>query len=245
MKASVDEVTQNFVEKQIVKREEEKKKSTEDDVRDHLRGFARTIPAFLMAYGSAETTLANYDESIDPETFLELTSITLDEFRKLRDGIEIIDENGQPKTIPGLFNESVFNASIKEFFDLKARLADYLHGSHQEDIFDYIPPQRTNQIFTPRRVVKMMVDLLEENDPQIFTRRETTFIDLYAKSGLYLTEIAKRLFAGLADAIPDEDERIRWILENNFMPALPATSSTTWSKTRLRRLPGSQRCQSA
>ncbi|MGI6260118.1 MAG: Eco57I restriction-modification methylase domain-containing protein [Anaerolineaceae bacterium] len=222
VKASVDEVTQNFVEKQIVKQEEEKKKSTEDDVRDHLRGFARTIPAFLMAYGSAETTLANYDESIDPETFLELTSITLDEFRKLRDGIEIIDENGQPKTIPGLFNENVFNASIKEFFDLKARLADYLHGSHQEDIFDYIPPQRTNQIFTPRRVVKMMVDLLEENDPQIFTRRETTFIDLYAKSGLYLTEIAKRLFAGLADAIPDEDERIRWILEKQLYACAPS-----------------------
>ena len=42
----------------------------------------------------------------------------------------------------------------------------------------------------------MMVDLLEEHDPDIFKNKETTFIDLYSKSGLYLSEIAKRLFSG-------------------------------------------------
>ena len=60
----------------------------------------------------------------------------------------------------------------------------------------------------------MMVDTLELHDPEIFKHKETTFIDLYAKSGLYLTEIVKRLFAGLEQAIPDEKERVKWILEN-------------------------------
>ena len=219
---SVTEVTQKVVGKHLEQKEEDKKKTTEDDVRDHLRGFARTIPAFLMAYGSPETTLATYDQNIDSATFEELTSITLDEFRKLRDGFNYIGEDGEQKSVAGLFNESVFNTSVKEFFKLKEKLADYLHGGNEEDIFDYIPPQRTNQIFTPRRVVKMMVDLLEERDPEIFKNKETTFIDLYAKSGLYLTEIAKRLFEGLREAIPDEDERIRWILEHQLYGCAPS-----------------------
>jgi len=222
VKESVEIVTRKVVETHIENREEDKKKTTEDDVRDHLRGFARTIPAFLMAYGSAETTLANFDQNIDPATFEELTSITLDEFRKLRDGFEYVDEKGETRSFNGLFNEVVFNASVVEFFRLKAKLADYLHTEEEEDIFDYIPPQKTNQIFTPRRVVKMMVDLLEQNDPGIFGSKETTFIDLYAKSGLYLTEMVKRLFKGLQQAIPDEKERVKWILENQVFGCAPS-----------------------
>ncbi len=219
---SAAEATQKVVGKHLEQKEEDKKKTTEDDVRDHLRGFARTIPAFLMAYGSSDTTLATYDQNIDPATFIELTSITLDEFGKLRDGFDYIGKDGQQKSVPSLFNESVFNTSVKEFFKIKEKLADYLHGGNEEDIFDYIPPQRTNQIFTPRRVVKMMVDLLEEQDPEIFKNKETAFIDLYAKSGLYLTEIAKRLFVGLQEDIPDEDERIRWILECQLFGCAPS-----------------------
>lgn len=219
---SAAEATQKVVGKHLEQKEEDKKKTTEDDVRDHLRGFARTIPAFLMAYGSSDTTLATYDQNIDPATFEELTSITLDEFKKLRDGFDYIGEDGQQKCVPVLFNESVFNTSVKEFFKIKEKLADYLHSGNEEDIFDYIPPQRTNQIFTPRRVVKMMVDLLEEQDPEIFKNKETTFIDLYAKSGLYLTEIAKRLFVGLQEEIPNEDERIRWVLERQLYGCAPS-----------------------
>lgn len=227
---SVTEVTQKVVGKHLESQEEGKKKTTEDDVRDHLRGFARTIPAFLMAYGSSDTTLATYDQNIDSATFEELTSITLDEFRKLRDGFEYVAEDGKQKSIPGLFDEAVFNTSVKEFFKLKEKLADYLQGGNEEDIFDYIPPQRTNQIFTPRRVVTMMVDLLEEQEPEIFKNQETTFIDLYAKSGLYLTEIAKRLFTGLKEEIPNEDERIRWILERQLYGCAPSNIIYNMSK---------------
>ncbi|MFZ2849843.1 MAG: DEAD/DEAH box helicase family protein, partial [Lactococcus raffinolactis] len=46
----------------ILKKAEDKKKNTvEDDVRARLRGFARTIPSFLMAYGEPSTTLASFD----------------------------------------------------------------------------------------------------------------------------------------------------------------------------------------
>jgi len=218
----VEETIHTVVEEQIEKVEEKKKKTTEDDVRDHLRGFARTIPAFLMAYGDDNTKLANFEINIDEATFEDLTSITIEEFKKLRDGFEYPDDNGETKEIPGLFNEVVFNASIQEFLDTEKRLANYFDDSLHEDIFDYIPPQKTNQIFTPRRVVQSMLDTLERNNPGIFSDKTNKFADLYVKSGLYITEIVKRLNNGLKDQISNEQERIKWILENQVYACAPS-----------------------
>ena len=83
---------------------------------------------------------------------------------------------------------------IVEFVTLKKKLADYFDEKNTEDIFDYIPPQKTNQIFTPKDVVKKMVDYLEEENPGCFDMPDKTFIDPYMKSGLYITEIVKRLY---------------------------------------------------
>src|SRR5690625_5098200 len=218
----VEKTINTVVEEQIEKVEEKKKKTTEDDVRDHLRGFSRTIPAFLMAYGDDDTTLANFEENIHEETFEELTSITIAEFEQLRDGFEYVDEHGETKVVQGLFNEVVFNASIQEFLETKNRLADYFDENLEEDIFDYIPPQKTNQIFTPKRMVQLMVDTLEKENPGIFSDKTMKFADLYAKSGLYITEIVKKLNNGLQDEIPNEQERIKWILENQVYACAPS-----------------------
>ena len=218
----LEKVATNTVEQQIVKVEEKKKSTEESEVRDHLRGFARTIPSFLMAYGTPETTLATFEENIDPATFEELTSITIDDFRKLRDGFEYTTDEGEVKVFKGFFDEVVFNASIRAFFDKKAELANCFDEDQTEDIFDYILPQETNQIFTPKTIVKTMVDLLEEENPDIFKSRETRFINLYIKSGTFLTEIARRLNAGLADEIPDREERLKWILENQVYGVAPS-----------------------
>lgn len=217
----VIETIHTVVEEQIEKVEEKKKKTTEDEVRAHLRGFARTIPAFLMAYGDENTTLANFEENIDEATFEDLTSITIKEFQMLRDGFEYINDEGEEKSVPGLFNEVVFNASIKEFLDTKKRLANYFDENLEEDIFDYIPPQKTNQIFTDRRIVVAMLDLLEKENPGIFSNKEIKFADLYVKSGMYITEIIKRLNKGLKNQIPSDEERLKWILENQVYACAP------------------------
>ena len=69
-----------------IKRKE--KEGIEEQVRDHLRGFSRTIPSFLMGYGNDETTLENFDTVIPAEVFLEVTGITVEDFKFLRDGGE-------------------------------------------------------------------------------------------------------------------------------------------------------------
>ncbi|STO54783.1 restriction enzyme [Canicola haemoglobinophilus] len=49
----------------LQKAESNKQQQVEDDIRSRLRGFSRTIPSFLMAYGTAETNLANFDQVVD------------------------------------------------------------------------------------------------------------------------------------------------------------------------------------
>ena len=204
---------------------EKEKRTIEDDIRDHLRGFARTIPSFLMAYGTEKVTLATFDNIIPPKVFKDVTSITVEEFRKLRDGFDYIDENtGEQMHYKGhLFDEVVFDDSVLEFLKKKKELANYFDETHTEDIFDYVPPQKTNQIFTPKAVVKKMVDMLEAENPGCFDDASHTFADLYMKSGLYITEIVKRLYRSekIKKQYPDDQKRLEHILEHQVYGAAP------------------------
>ena len=206
------------------KKAEDKKRSAEDEVRAHLRGFSRTIPSFIMAYGDGDLTLKNFDTYVEEDVFEKVTSITVDDFRFLRDGGERRGEDGTIQSFNGgLFDETVFNDSVEEFWKKKTELANYFDEKKGEDIFDYIPPQKTNQIFTPRWVVQKMVDELEEQNPGCFDDPTKTFADLYMKSGLYITEIVKRLFRSekMKEKFPDDDERIRHILRNQVYGMAP------------------------
>lgn len=222
---TMQEKPQELVERLETKRAEDEKKRVEDEIRAHLRGFARTIPSFLMAYGDEKLTLANFDDYTEDDVFLAVTGITVEELRFLRDGGDRRNpETGLTEHYDGhLFDEGVFNDSVREFLRKRRELADYFDESKTEDIFDYIPPQKTNQIFTPRRIVKLMVDKLEEENPGCFDDPEKTFADLYMKSGLFITEIVKRLYrsAGLKAAFPDDRARIRHILRKQVYGMAP------------------------
>lgn len=206
-------------------KKEHEKKGIEDSVKDHLRGFSRTIPSFLMAYGTEETTLENFDTIIPDEVFEEVTSISLAQFRFLRDGGTYTSEQtGEDERFEGgMFDAAVFNDSVREFLNLKRKLADYFDEDSTEDIFDYIPPQKTNQIFTPKQVVKKMADMLEQENPGCFDMPDRTFIDLYMKSGLYMTEIIKRLYQSnaLKERFPKKEERLRHIFEKQVYGLAP------------------------
>ncbi|MBQ6208660.1 MAG: DEAD/DEAH box helicase family protein [Prevotella sp.] len=229
IKDATDDIINNKP-KEVIERiekdkEERRKDSVEEEVRAHLRGFARTIPSFIMAYDEGSLTLDNFEKNIEDEVFKEVTSITLDEFRFLRDGGDYINATtGKKEHFDGhLFDEVVFDDSIREFRKKRLELANYFDESQTEDIFDYIPPQKTNQIFTPKWVVRKMVDLLEQENPHIFEDPQKTFADLYMKSGLYITEIVRRLYnnAEMCRQIQDDRERIRHILRHQVYGFAP------------------------
>jgi antitoxin component YwqK of YwqJK toxin-antitoxin module len=89
----IDTIELDFVANKVTQKEDEKvekvQKTKEDEIRDRLRSFTRTIPMFIMANDSKdEITIDNFDLEIDDNNFLELTSITKEEFHKLRDGFD-------------------------------------------------------------------------------------------------------------------------------------------------------------
>lgn len=223
VKTVIENAGKTIVEAVETEAKEKQKNSLMDNVRDHLRGFSRTIPSFLMAYGNENTTLENFDAIIPDDVFKEVTSISIDEFKKLRDGFDYLDEDGQTKHYNGFFDSVVFNDSIKEFLKKKEELSNYFNDESKEDIFDYIPPQKTNQIFTPKKVVIEMVDNLEKENPNCFDNPNHTFIDLYMKSGLYIAEIVKRLFRSekMKKIYPSDEDRLKHIFEKQVFGLAP------------------------
>ena len=233
LKKNLDDLKNTLIQnagKTIIKageteKREKVKRSIEDSVRDHLRGFSRTIPSFLMAYGKDNNiTLATFDQIVPDKVFVEVTSVTLNQFKFLRDGGDFKDANGQTQHFKGnLFDPVVFDDSVREFMNLKTRLADYFDESQKEDIFDYIPPQKTNQIFTPKKVVEKMVNLLEAENPGCFDDPNKTFADLYMKSGMYITEIVKRLYSSrkMKKLFPDNAKRLNHIFAKQIYGLAP------------------------
>lgn len=208
----------------------EKEEQTElDQIRAKLRTFTRAIPSFIMAARNVdEITIDNIENTVSDAEFEEIFTekdspapFTKDDFRKLRDPGIYHEPDGREVHFEGFFDRYVFNAAIREFEEKRQELADYLQPGTKEDIFSYVRPLKTNQIFTPRKVVNMMLDLLEENNPGIFENPNLTFADLYVKSGLYLTEIAKRLNRGLENVIPNREERIKHIFEQQLYGFAP------------------------
>ena len=219
----VSEKPREVIERIETDRANKKKADIEEEVRAHLRGFSRTIPSFIMAYDDGTLRLSNFDQIVTPAVFEEVTGITLDDFRFLRDGGDYTEDGVQKHFEGDLFDEVVFDDSIEVFRQKREALANYFDESLGEDIFDYIPPQKTNQIFTPKWVVKKMVDLLEEENPHIFEDPQKTFADLYMKSGLYITEIVRRLYNNekMRSLIPDDRKRILHILRHQVYGFAP------------------------
>lgn len=165
----------------------------------------------------------SFDKYVDKDVFKDVTGVSLEEFIFLRDGGYYIDENGEEQKFDGgLFNEVVFDESIREFLRLRSELANYFEDT-EENIYDYIPPQNTNQIYTPKWVVQKMVQQLEDENPGIYNDSSKTFIDLYMKSGLYITEVVKRLYNSeiIKSEIPNDHERLKHILENQVYGLAP------------------------
>lgn len=219
----IETLEDDFVKNKVNEKEQEVvekvQKTKEDEIRDRLRSFTRTIPMFIMANSSKdEITFDNFDLEITDKDFEEITSITKEEFHKLRDGFDY-EEGGERKTFQGVFNKYRFNASIAEFKLKKDQLANYFTA--KEDIFELIPNQKTNQIFTPKKVVQMMINKLEEHDPSLFTRTDSNFIDLYMKSGMYITEIVKKLFNNTRKHYKSDQECLKHILENQAYGLAP------------------------
>lgn len=79
------------------------------------------------------------------------------------------------------------------------------------DILEVIADLSNDEVFTPPRVANAVLDLLPEH---VWSDPDLRWLDPGCKTGVFLREAAKRLMVGLAEAFPDEQERLEHILTN-------------------------------
>ena len=84
---------------------------------------------------------------------------------------------------------------------------------YNPDVLSCLANLSNDEVFTPPEVANAMLDMLPE---ELFRDPNTRFLDPACKSGVFLREIAKRLIDGLADQIPDLQERIDHIFHEQL-----------------------------
>ena len=172
---------------------EKNRKKVEKEQSDKLRRLTVAFPLLLLAYGKPGMGLRDIATSkgISEEILRDATEYSHEEFNQL---IEL-----------GVFKEIEVNTAIDLFIKEKKALGRYFEqGPHGKDIFSYILPQldkngKTTKVFTPKWAINKMLDDLERESPGIFKSPKVKFFDPNMKSGMFITEIAKRLYANSKD----------------------------------------------
>jgi len=109
------------------------------------------------------------------------------------------------------------------------------NNNYNPDVLNCIANLSNDEVFTPPELANKMLDLLPQ---ELFKNSNTTFLDPFTKSGVFLREIVKRLDKGLAIEIPNRQKRIDHILHNQVfgiacteLTSLLARRSVYCSKT--------------
>ena len=92
-------------------------------------------------------------------------------------------------------------------------MSDFYNTAYNPDVLSCIANLSNDEVFTPPEIANKMLDMLPQ---ELFSDPNTTFLDPACKSGVFLREIAKRLIDGLADQIPDLQERIDHIFQKQL-----------------------------
>ena len=82
---------------------------------------------------------------------------------------------------------------------------------YNPDVLNCIANLSNDEVFTPPALANQVLDILPK---ELFSDPSTTFVDPFCKSGVFLREIVKRLDKGLAEKIPDQQERIDHIMHH-------------------------------
>jgi hypothetical protein len=96
--------------------------------------------------------------------------------------------------------------------------ASFTLCNRNPDVLTCIANLSNDEVFTPPEFANKMLDTLTEgwsashNGASIWTDKTVRFLDPCTKSGVFLREITSRLTKGLADEIPNLEDRVNHIL---------------------------------
>lgn len=88
-----------------------------------------------------------------------------------------------------------------------------INKNYNPDVLTCLANLSNDEVFTPPALVNEILDLLPK---ELWANKNTKILDPVTKSGVFLREAAKRLMAGLESQIPNEQERINHIYQNQL-----------------------------
>lgn len=86
-----------------------------------------------------------------------------------------------------------------------------MQNNYNPDVLSCLANLSSDEVFTPPKLANEMLDLLPK---ELWKDKNVKFLDPVSKSGIFLREITRRLIEGLKEEIPDLQERINHILNN-------------------------------
>lgn len=84
-------------------------------------------------------------------------------------------------------------------------------AGHAPSILEVITDLSNDEVFTPPKVANAVLDLLPDH---VWTDPNLRWLDVGAKTGVFLREVTRRLMVGLTDEISDDQRRLDHILHN-------------------------------
>ena len=92
-------------------------------------------------------------------------------------------------------------------------MSDFYANTYNPDVLSCLANLSNDEVFTPPKIANEMLDMLPQ---ELFSSKNTTFLDPVCKSGVFLREIAKRLLEGLKSEIPELQERVDHIFHKQL-----------------------------
>lgn len=86
-------------------------------------------------------------------------------------------------------------------------------SSYNPDVLECLANLSNDEVFTPPKIVNNILDVLPK---EVWSNPNLKFLDPACKTGVFLREIAKRLIDGLESQIPDLQQRIDHIFQNQL-----------------------------
>lgn len=100
--------------------------------------------------------------------------------------------------------------------------AELTFGKRNPDVLTCIANLSNDEVFTPPDLAKEILDMLakswaqDHNGENIWENQDVKFLDPCTKSGVFLREITSRLTKGLEKKIPNRQQRVDHILNNQI-----------------------------
>lgn len=85
--------------------------------------------------------------------------------------------------------------------------------NYNPDVLSCLANLSNDEVFTPPGLVNQILDMLPNS---LWQDKNAKFLDPVSKSGVFLREIAQRLLVGLEKEIPDLQERINHVYQNQI-----------------------------